>query len=202
MGKTLPSLYRPDFDTYCGKSWPYREKNFFKIVLRSVIPNQGSRFEPHCCCLFLEQTALGAPITSPGAAISSSSQLPWSRGPPGWTSPQAAGPIDRFGDPVGWPSFSVAPTTLVPFRIFVAPIWIFAIALGLLPLGWLIARVTLGHRRQSAGLCRHCGYDLRGAGARCPECGRFTRTKKHWNRKRVRMGRLPISTRSPFRPEL
>jgi hypothetical protein len=59
-------------------------------------------------------------------------------------------------------------------------------AVGLLAIGALVAAVIVGgladlwhhrrdfleQRRRARGLCAGCGYDLRGSGSRCPECGR------------------------------
>jgi hypothetical protein len=49
----------------------------------------------------------------------------------------------------------------------------FLLPLALVPLA--IASVHGGgylrHGRVRHGRCRRCGYDLRGGGARCPECG-------------------------------
>jgi hypothetical protein len=43
-------------------------------------------------------------------------------------------------------------------------------ALFLIPAGW---RRWARQQRQKTGRCLHCGYDLRGSRARCPECGRL-----------------------------
>ena len=58
-----------------------------------------------------------------------------------------------------------------------APCW-FLVAIALLaPVAALAVRLVArftrrrGQRRQSTGLCRHCGYDLRATPDRCPECG-------------------------------
>jgi hypothetical protein len=56
------------------------------------------------------------------------------------------------------------------------PHWLAAILLGLWPgismARWIGAR---GSRRESAGRCRQCGYDMRATPMRCPECGTVAR---------------------------
>jgi hypothetical protein len=52
--------------------------------------------------------------------------------------------------------------------------WSITTTLALMPLVWLTAfvrRALRRRQRQSRGLCRVCGYDLRASGGRCPECG-------------------------------
>jgi hypothetical protein len=54
------------------------------------------------------------------------------------------------------------------------PLWLPVVMGSILPA--VVARSTLRRRaerrRDRAGLCRRCGYDLRGSpGGRCPECG-------------------------------
>jgi hypothetical protein len=54
------------------------------------------------------------------------------------------------------------------------PYWALVGLAGAWPLGWSLARThrTLRrHVRRRRGNCVQCGYDLRGAGATCPECG-------------------------------
>lgn len=58
-----------------------------------------------------------------------------------------------------------------------APWWAITATLALLPLVWLAAfagRALRRRQRQSRGLCRACGYDLRASAGRCPECGHAT----------------------------
>jgi hypothetical protein len=54
------------------------------------------------------------------------------------------------------------------------PLWMIAVFTGLPP-GTMVfrryRRIARLRRRSRLGLCRDCGYDLRGAPGRCPECG-------------------------------
>ncbi len=67
-----------------------------------------------------------------------------------------------------------------PYRadVYVAPHWFFALLFAALPALRLrsILRTRRRNRRDRAGLCQHCGYDLRATpqGGRCPECGHAT----------------------------
>jgi predicted RNA-binding Zn-ribbon protein involved in translation (DUF1610 family) len=54
-----------------------------------------------------------------------------------------------------------------------APHWVWALVLTTIPIfWWLVWREGEETReRQSGGLCRSCGYDIRASDQRCPECG-------------------------------
>jgi hypothetical protein len=64
-----------------------------------------------------------------------------------------------------------APIGAVPEFWFVTiPYWSLLLLTGVGPAWWLYRRRRREHRMRH-GLCRNCGYDLRGTGDRCPECG-------------------------------
>ncbi len=50
------------------------------------------------------------------------------------------------------------------------PHWAIVLLLAVAPLRWVVIRVRHS-RRERAGLCQACGYDLRATPDRCPECG-------------------------------
>ena len=56
------------------------------------------------------------------------------------------------------------------FRFVVLPTWC-AVAVLSAPLATMVAAALRRRRRVGRGLCRSCGYDLRGKPDRCPECG-------------------------------
>jgi hypothetical protein len=51
-----------------------------------------------------------------------------------------------------------------------APLWFVAALAGVAP-ARALSRVARRRRRKAGGLCLSCGYDLRAASGRCPECG-------------------------------
>jgi len=71
-------------------------------------------------------------------------------------------PLRMLGSPL--PSLGPA------HRYHIVPHWIF-----LVPAAPLLIRMAACQRRRTvrvkAGLCRHCGYDMRATPDRCPECG-------------------------------
>jgi hypothetical protein len=71
---------------------------------------------------------------------------------------------------VSWPAFK-GPQSIVQHWDFVSiPYWTVLVIL-LLPAVVMIHRAFRRRRRISLNHCIHCGYDLRGGGRRCPECG-------------------------------
>lgn len=56
------------------------------------------------------------------------------------------------------------------YRFLHLPIWALACTLALLPLNAACRRLQR-RRREGAGHCHQCGYDLRASTGRCPECG-------------------------------
>jgi len=62
-------------------------------------------------------------------------------------------------------------------RELIVPYWFLALLTSILPAAWLwrSLRQRERDRRAAAGLCVHCGYDLRASGATCPECGTVVR---------------------------
>jgi hypothetical protein len=55
-------------------------------------------------------------------------------------------------------------------RIIAVPIPYLMLLLAVAPTWWWIS-ARRGRKRGNAGLCLHCGYDLRESAGRCPECG-------------------------------
>lgn len=60
------------------------------------------------------------------------------------------------------------------FTQFRAPFWALVLVTGICPGVWLARRVraAVARRRQAAGVCAHCRFDLTGnTSGTCPECG-------------------------------
>jgi hypothetical protein len=60
--------------------------------------------------------------------------------------------------------------TITPATAVAVPMWTVTGLLLLLPIA-RFASLSHSRRRQQAGLCPKCGYDLRESPERCPECG-------------------------------
>jgi hypothetical protein len=54
--------------------------------------------------------------------------------------------------------------------LVIVPFWSLVLLFSILPVTWWFRRRRLSGRLR-AGLCLHCGYDLRATPERCPECG-------------------------------
>jgi hypothetical protein len=71
--------------------------------------------------------------------------------------------------------FSVPPVKywVWGFQIVTVPYWLLALMTAILPaiVGVRLARSMRQRGRLRAGMCQQCGYDLRGGGGICPECG-------------------------------
>ena len=61
-------------------------------------------------------------------------------------------------------------STLPTMARLVVPLWIL-VAVFALSLTLCCLPVYRCRKRKKLGLCLKCGYDLRGSGERCPECG-------------------------------
>jgi hypothetical protein len=63
---------------------------------------------------------------------------------------------------------------IIPYRTHIKsiflPLWSLCALFSIVPL-LDFARIAKTYRRRQLGLCRHCGYDLRGSPSQCPECG-------------------------------
>jgi hypothetical protein len=88
----------------------------------------------------------------------------------GWGDPVFRG--TRWG-PLRWGSWTQHEPA-VPFVQRTVAVgashWLVALLLAILPVAWLVLR-RRRRRPYAAGLCPHCGYDLRASPGRCPECG-------------------------------
>lgn len=80
---------------------------------------------------------------------------------------------------------------------FVKADWHFEVSLSLIAAGSLltlspliVARFRQRAKRRAAGLCTRCGYDLRGAAKRCPECGEARPAHLHPNALRRAVARI------------
>jgi hypothetical protein len=77
--------------------------------------------------------------------------------------------------PWGWRDRKSLDASLsIRYRVLSIPLPYAVVVTGAAPAIWFIRRTRREHlsiRRSLAGLCVHCGYDLRASHARCPECG-------------------------------
>jgi len=97
-------------------------------------------------------------------------------------------PVDTIRDLLRWIILTFVSPILMPLLVIEAaggrltPHWAnitcllaYLAAFSFILIGWMRieARRKLVRQRASLGLCRRCGYDLRGSPSRCPECGKI-----------------------------
>jgi hypothetical protein len=97
-------------------------------------------------------------------------------------------PVDTVKDSASWIIWAFVSPIRVPMLLIEAaggrltPHWAngtcllaYLAAFSFIMIGWLRieARRKLRSERARLGLCRRCGYDLRGSASRCPECGKI-----------------------------
>jgi hypothetical protein len=81
-------------------------------------------------------------------------------------------PFDKAGDLRGWLGFGVVERSgALTTKAVVIPYWFVMLCAALWPGVWVM-RWGRRWRWKKSGRCVECGYDLRGGGERCPECGR------------------------------
>ena len=64
----------------------------------------------------------------------------------------------------------VSGSSMLDNRTLVLPCWLLVPLFAVLPIMWCRSELRR-RRRDKAGLCPKCGYDLRATPDRCPECG-------------------------------
>lgn len=62
---------------------------------------------------------------------------------------------------------------ILPVKTLHVPYWLLIAPWLIIPACWALSW-SGSRRREAAGLCSYCGYDLRATPDRCPECGRVT----------------------------
>ena len=128
-----------------------------------------------------------AAMTSPGAVWVNSADRPYWDGTP-WHQSDVADPAfyRKFGPTFGYtvrPApggashaalgfvylsyVEASPRPPCRFTYIAVPLWFPLLVSLVMPAIWL----RRGRRPASAGLCPHCGYDLRATPGACPECG-------------------------------
>jgi hypothetical protein len=100
------------------------------------------------------------------------------RPPPALTRVPGAAPPGVLMPPLARQRPKIAPWLFTPpYTAYAVPYWP-ALAVTSVPALRVVVRFVRRWRRARRGLCPGCGYDLRAAGDRCPECGEPVRRQR------------------------